>query len=76
MDFGKLLTIKQSWDTFCGNHPRFPAFLNAVKNKGAVEGTEVLITVTYPDGQTMKAGLKLHASDIELYNSLSQLIGK
>ena len=41
---------------------------------GRSEGTEVLISVTYPDGQNLKAGLKLKQSDIELLNSLGQLM--
>lgn len=74
MDFNSLLTLKQAWDTFRHNHPKFPDFLKAVKKRGITEGTEVLISVTYPDGQNLKAGLKLKQSDIELLDSLGQLM--
>lgn len=74
MDFNSMLLLKQSWDTFKRNHPKFPDFLKAVKKRGICEGTEVLISVTYPDGQNLKAGLKLKQSDIELLNSLGQLM--
>ena len=74
MDFNSMLLLKQSWDTFKRNHPKFPDFLKAVKKRGISEGTEVLISVTYPDGQNLKAGLKLKQSDIELLNSLGQLM--
>ena len=41
-----LFKVKKSWDTFCGNHPRFPAFLQAVQNAGIKEGTIIEVTVT------------------------------
>ena len=74
MDIGALLTLKQSWSRFCSNHPRFPDFLHAVKSKGIAEGMEIKISVTYPDGQTMNAGLKLKQSDVDLFNSVSSLM--
>ena len=74
MDFNSLLMMKQAWGTFRNNHPKFPEFLRTVKKRGISEGTEVLISVTYPDGQNFKAGLKLKQSDIELLNSLGQFL--
>ena len=74
MDFNSLLMMKQAWGTFRNNHPKFPDFLRTVKKRGISEGTEVLISVTYPDGQNFKAGLKLKQSDIELLNSLGQFL--
>ena len=74
MDFNSLLMMKQAWGTFRNNHPKFPEFLRTVKKRGISEGTEVLISVTYPDGQDFKAGLKLKQSDIELLESLGQLM--
>ena len=74
MDFNSLLVLKQAWDAFRHNHPKFPDFLKAVKKRGICEGTEILICVTYPDGQNLKAGLKLKQSDLELLDSLGQLM--
>lgn len=73
MDFSTLLTLKQAWDTFKRNHPKFPDFISAVAERGAVEGTEVLISVSYPNGQNYKAGLKLKASDMALLEQLKSL---
>ena len=70
MDIGSLMKLKQMWSSFCANHPKFPDFLKAVKAKGVVEGTEVTFTVTYPDGQNLRAGLKLRRSDVELIEKL------
>ena len=70
MDINSLLSLRQAWHSFCKNHPKFPDFLRAVKAQGAVPGTEITITVSYPDGETLKAGLKLKESDAELINNL------
>ena len=70
MNLGNLMQLKNSWATFTQNHPKFPDFLKAVKAKGAVPGAEITITVSYPDGETLKAGLKLRESDAQLINNL------
>ena len=70
MDINSLLSLRQAWHSFCKNHPKFPDFLRVVKAKGAVPGAEITITVSYPDGETLKAGLKLKESDAELINNL------
>ena len=70
MNLGNLMQLKNSWATFTQNHPKFPDFLKAVKAKGAVPGAEITVTVSYPDGETLKAGLKLRESDAELINNL------
>ena len=70
MDIGSLLKLKQMWNTFSRNHPKFPDFVRDVKSKGFSEGTELTLAVTYPDGQTLRAGIRLKASDIELLNEL------
>ena len=70
MDISSLLKLKSAWNTFSENHPRFPDFLRDVKKRGISVGTEVTITVSYPDGEKLKAGLKLTESDMELLKSL------
>ena len=37
-----LFKVKKSWETFCRNHPRFPAFMQAVQSAGITEGTSNL----------------------------------
>ena len=41
------LKVKKSWDTFCGNHPRFPAFMQAVQSAGIKEGTIIEVTAPF-----------------------------
>ncbi|MCQ2557513.1 MAG: hypothetical protein MJ135_00195 [Oscillospiraceae bacterium] len=74
-NISKLMTLRQAWDTFRGNHPRFPDFLKDVSRKGIPEGSEVLISVTWPDGETKKAGIKVRASDLELIELLKSMNG-
>lgn len=70
MDISSLLKLKSAWNTFTENHPRFPDFLRDVKSRGLRTGMELTITVTYPGGENLKAGLKLTDSDLELLRSL------
>lgn len=74
MDLSTLFAFKQAWNSFKRSHPKFPEFLKAVKNRGISEGTELTVTVTYPDGQTYRAGLKLKESDMELINTVAGLV--
>ena len=74
MDFGQIMQAKQAWDRFCRTHPRFPDFLRALEKKGIQEGTEILISVTSPDGETIKSGIRVKASDLELVEMLRQLM--
>ncbi len=76
MDISTLLQLRGMWKSFCVNHPKFPDFLRAVKSRGAVEGQEIAFSVTYPDGQTLKAGIRLKGSDVELVSSVLSILKK
>ena len=68
-----LLKAKKSWETFCGNHPRFPAFMQAVQAAGIQEGTIIEVSVTTPVGKTMTTNVRLTASDMQAFNDLKGL---
>ena len=68
-----LLKAKKSWETFCGNHPRFPAFLQAVQSAGIQEGTIIEVSVTTPEGRKMTTNVRLTASDMQAFNDLKGL---
>ena len=70
MDLGALMKIKSSWDAFTKNHPKFPAFLNAVKSQGIHEGTVMEITITNPGCDPLKSNIRITAQDLELFRSL------
>lgn len=73
MQLGDMFKAKQAWDTFRRNHPQFPAFLQDVGAKGVTEGTDVLIAVTFPDGEKKRAGIHVKADDLALLELLRQL---
>ena len=70
MDIGALMKLKSSWEKFTRNHPKFPAFLNAVKSQGITEGTVLEIKVTNPGCETITGNIKLTAEDLDLFKSL------
>ena len=69
-----LFKIKGMWDTFVQNHPKFPMFLNAVKNSGISEGSILEVQITQPDGEVMKTNIKVTQSDPELFEQLKTLM--
>lgn len=68
-----IFKAKKSWETFCGNHPRFPAFLQAVQSAGIQEGTIIEVSVTTPEGKTLTTNVKLTDSDMQAFNDLKGL---
>lgn len=73
MDIRSIARLKQAWDIFSMNHPKFPEFLRAVKSRGIHAGMEVSITVTYPDGDELRSGLRIKPSDVELFDEASKI---
>ena len=66
MDITSLFKVKEAWAKFTATHPKVPAFLNSVKQKGFEEGQEIAIAVRYPDGTEFKTGIRVQKSDLEL----------
>ena len=70
-----IFKAKKSWDTFCRNHPRFPAFLQAVQASGIQEGTVIEVTVTTPEGKNMTTNVRITASDLQAVEDLKGING-
>lgn len=70
-----IFKAKKSWDTFCRNHPRFPAFLQAVQSAGIQEGTVIEVTVTTPEGKNMTTNVRITASDLQTFEDLKGING-
>lgn len=68
-----LFKVKKSWETFCRNHPRFPAFIQAVQGAGIAEGTIIEVSVTTTDGKKMTTNVRLTASDMQAFDDLKGL---
>ena len=66
-----LLTFKKKWDEFSARHPKFVAFLSALKSQGVAEGSIIDVKVTMPNGETFQSNIKLTAEDVELVRSLA-----
>lgn len=73
MDLGSMMKIMGAWNTFKGNHPKFPAFCEALQKRGLEENSIVEIIVTTPEGEKIETSIKVMASDLELVKGLSQL---
>lgn len=73
MDFGNMMKLMGAWNTFKGNHPKFPAFCKAVMKQGIREDSVVEIIVTSPEGERIETSIKVKASDLELLRSLSSM---
>ena len=70
MSFDKMFRARQAWSDFQQNHPKVPAFIDAVQEKGYCEGMEIAVAVRYPDGAEHKAGIRVTREDLELLNML------
>lgn len=68
----RVIKMKNAWDTFTKNHPRFPLFMDAVNQNGLTEGTIIEIQVKTKDGKNLCTNLKLTESDVELLKEMSK----
>lgn len=69
-----LFKLKGLQDTFVRNHPKFPAFLNALKAKGIHSGDIISITVESPSGEKLESNIKVTDSDVEAFEQLLSLM--
>ena len=72
-NIGNIMKITGAWNTFKSNHPKFPAFCQAVSRKGLKEGSIIEIAITTPEGEKIETKLKVKDSDLELLKQLSDL---
>ncbi len=68
-----LFKIKDMWNQFTFQHPKFPLFLKAVSAKGLKEDSVIEIKVTTSDGETYQTNLKITKTDLELFDALKQM---
>ena len=73
MDMSAVFKMQQYWNRFTNNHPKFPMFLNAVRNRGVEEGAICELAITYPDGTKMETNVKISADDIEIFRELGNM---
>jgi len=68
-----IMALMAAWSEFQNNHPKFPAFLQALKTQGIKEDSVVEISVTDPDGRKIETNIKVKASDLQLFESLKNM---
>ena len=71
-----LMQLKQSWDTFTRNHPKFPLFCKTVYNIGLQEGTVLEFKVTTPEGKELTSNIRICQDDLELLKQLREMASK
>ena len=69
----KLFQIKNMWDRFTKNHPKFPKFLQAAAQASIGEGTVLEVKIIKPDGDSIASNIKLTADDMELLNEITNV---
>lgn len=75
MNPAKIFQIKNAWDRFTRNHPKFPKFLQAAAQASIDEGTIIEVKITKPNGDSIASNVKLTADDMELFRELKDLSG-
>jgi len=71
---GAIMGFMKAKQTFEKTHPKFAAmFGQIISGRMLEEGSTIELTVTKPDGTKVKGNMRVQASDIELFNSLSSL---
>lgn len=68
-----LFQIKNMWDRFQKNHPKFPRFLQVVGSEYIQAGTVLEISVTKANGENVTSNIKLNEEDMELIAAMRDL---
>jgi hypothetical protein len=71
-----IFQMKNMWERFERNHPKFPKFLQAVGRECIEEGTVIEISVTKANGENITSNLRLNAEDMDLIRAIKELSGK
>ena len=75
-NFGDAMKLMGAWNKFRQNHPKFPAFLKAVSDRGFKENMVFEVIVTEPDGEKIETSIKINAEDLELFSELKAMSQK
>lgn len=73
MNPADMMKAMQAWGTFTKNHPKFPAFLQAMRAQGIKEGSVIELSITDPNGQKIETNILVKPEDMELFNSLRNM---
>ena len=76
MNPADLFKFRGNWQKFVQNHPKFPMFLNALKNTNITEGTIEELKFTTTDWKELCTNVKLKSSDIDMINDFKKMASK
>ncbi len=68
-----ILGLKNDFDRFQNNHPKFIQFVKALTRTGIQEGTVMECKVITADGQEFQTNIRITADDLELIEKLKNL---
>lgn len=69
-----LLTMKNAFETFKNNHPKFVSFIQTIARPEVMtEGTILECKVTTSDGKEYQSNIKITQSDLELFQKLKDV---
>ena len=69
----QLLGLKNDFDKFKNNHPKFMQFIKAAAQAGIQEGTILECKVVTPEGREMQANIKVTQDDLALLDKLKEM---
>lgn len=70
-----VIKLRPMLEKFRENHPRIPQFMQTAAS-GMEEGGTLDLKVTNAAGQKIEASIKLNADDIELLNTLREILAE
>ena len=69
-----ILKVKGMWDRFRNDHPKLIAFGKAVSGGYIQEGTVFDLTVTDPEGKSIRTNFRLSGEDLALFRELAEIL--
>lgn len=71
-----MMKLNQAKNKFISAHPKFAAFLKNIFSRQIEAGTVIEITVKRPGETPITSNMKVTESDLELLNTVKELIKK
>ena len=69
----QLIGLKNDFDKFKNNHPKFLQFVSAMAQAGLQEGTILECKVLTPEGREMQANIKITQDDLDLLQKIKDM---
>lgn len=70
----KLMQLKNSWDKFANNHPKFPMFLKNISGNDVIKKDTIIeINIATAEGRHYSSNLKITEEDLKLLADLKEM---